>query len=207
VPTTNVIPGVSLVSPVNGAAATNRTLSWTYSANGGAAQTQYNVQVANDSGFTGIISTGPSSGGQTSAQIPSSAGLVYDNTYYWRVQVFNGNHWSAWSATWSFVFHGGPTATVASPVGAASTGSRTLTWTYHANGGPAQTGYKVELATDSNFGAILISTVFTWDPNGSYTIPGSTTLTDGAVYYWHVAVSDGYAGSPWSPSGSFTWAG
>ena len=88
-----------------------------------------------------------------------------------------------------------PVAAAYPPGGATS--SRTLTWT--ADGPWASSAaYHVDIATDSGFSSILVTSGdVTASAITSWTIPATTTLTDGTTYYWRVKAKS--AAGVWTP--------
>jgi RHS repeat-associated protein len=90
------------------------------------------------------------------------------------------------------------------PTAGAWTNSRTLSWAFADVAGLNQSSYRVEVATNSSFTSPIIDTGVQAGVATRYTIPTSTALTDGALYYWQVIGSNGSIWSPWV-SGSFHW--
>ncbi|WP_395063321.1 reprolysin-like metallopeptidase [Flavobacterium sp.] len=76
------LPNVTLNSPANNATAQSTSLSLSWTANPGA--TSYDVQVATDSGFTSIVSSG-----NVSTNVYNVSGLLQGTNYYWRVAPKN----------------------------------------------------------------------------------------------------------------------
>ncbi|WP_313804729.1 reprolysin-like metallopeptidase [Flavobacterium sp.] len=72
----------NLSTPANNAVGQNVSLNLTWAANSNASG--YNVEVATDSGFTNIISTGT-----TNTTSYTVSGLTEGTNYFWRVQPFN----------------------------------------------------------------------------------------------------------------------
>lgn len=95
-------PVATVVSPTGGAWTKSSTLSWTYNANGSSfAQTKYQAQISTSStDFSGTYlkaDSGVVSSSSTSWAAPTT-NLVNGTTYYWRVKVFDGYSWSAWTS-------------------------------------------------------------------------------------------------------------
>jgi len=74
------------------------TMGWAYSDPESDPQQQASVQVWTASGGTGTLLWSPATftGSSTSVSYTGEP-LVYGNTYYLRVKVFDGNNWSQWS--------------------------------------------------------------------------------------------------------------
>lgn len=99
-------PAATASNPTGGEWTKSSTLSWTYSGNGSSfSQTKYQAQISTSS--TDFSSTyleadsGVVSSSSTSWAAPAT-NLVNGTTYYWRVKVFDGHSWSAWSSAASF---------------------------------------------------------------------------------------------------------
>lgn len=108
--------------PTAGEWTKNRTLSWTYSDEDGAAQSHYQVQVDNNSDFSSILSqSGTVSSSTKSWNIPTSVSLTNGTTYYWRVKVKNGTGWSNWSSGASFKWDAAMTSFTSSAIDGAIT--------------------------------------------------------------------------------------
>jgi hypothetical protein len=201
---------VTVVSPVGGGWTIDRTLTWSYNANGGPAQAAVYVQIDTHPTFTAVDTWQSqwfslSSSGCT---IPAGVDLVGGTTYYWRVLANNGQTNSDWSASGSFRWATVPTATPVSPVNGARATSRVLTWAYNANGGPGQGGFILQISTHSDFGAIdIVDTGFTSSPYSSWTMPDGVWLANGTTFYWRVTVENDETGTPWSSTASFVWGG
>ena len=97
-----------------------------------------------------------------------------------------------------------PAATPTSPISANWTSSRTLSWSYYDQSAIGETSYAVTVATDSSFTSPIVSTGWVASAATSYSIPASTTLTDGTTYWWKVQVKAGTDVSAES-SASFKW--
>ena len=103
---TYAVPSASVVSPTGGAWTNSSLLDWTYADGGsGYGQTKYQAQVSTSSSTWSGGSLKADSGVVTSSATSWTAptgNLVNGTTYYWRVKVFDGHTWSAWSSVASF---------------------------------------------------------------------------------------------------------
>jgi hypothetical protein len=88
-------PAPVLASPVNGSSGVSASPTFTWNASTGA--TAYELQVANDAGFTSLAWDQANISG-TSFTV---SGLIKGATYYWRVSASNSGGSSAWSAAYS----------------------------------------------------------------------------------------------------------
>ena len=93
-----------------------------------------------------------------------------------------------------------PAASITAPLanGWLSASNPNVAWSYNGNGGPGQSQYQVQVASDSAFGTIVNDSGQVGGTGGtalSYAVP-SNLMTDGHTYYFRVQVSDG---TTWSP--------
>lgn len=210
-PTPYPVPSASPASPINGAWTTNRTLTWTYYSNGGPGQGCFRLQVSTSASFAvvDVVNSDVISSGSPTYAIPDGISLTIGTTYYWRVTVANGLIGSPWSATGSFNWGVVPGASPLSPVGGALTTSRTLYWTYYANGGPGQGCFRVQVSTSPDVAddVNIADSGVTCYSASNWTIPDGAYLAHGTTFYWHVTVANGIVGSAWSDTASFVWGG
>jgi hypothetical protein len=99
-------PVASVVSPTGGAWTNSSALDWNFSANGSSfSQTKFHAQVSTSSttwsGTALKANSGEVSSSATAWTAPTT-NLVNGTTYYWRVKVFDGHSWSAWTTAASF---------------------------------------------------------------------------------------------------------
>ncbi|GEM_PF-2200272 len=155
----------------------------------------YILQIAYDSLFTSLFFTG---GGitrlsQDLIELPAAT------WHYWRLRSVNGTDTSAWSTYWKFRTWGGePTPpTLVSP--ANDTTCYSLTPVLRWNAASGATSYRVQVATDLSFGAVV------FDSSG---ITGTSVTTRRllglTLYYWRVYATNTYGSSDWSSVRHFT---
>jgi hypothetical protein len=187
---TTILQTPTLISPTNGASSVTLTPLIDWSDVSGA--TSYNIQVANNSGFTSPIidlSSLPSS----QYQVPS--GLLQANTlYYWRASASNSNGTSAWATAWNFTTIASPnTPNLISPTNGSNI--LTLTPTLDWSDVTGATSYAVQVATDTNFINLAVNqsglTV------SQYTVT-SGVLTGNTTYYWRARAGNEAGPGPWS---------
>jgi hypothetical protein len=107
-PATPDVAAPALISPADGAAnvSLTPTLSWT----GPACATSYGLQVATDSGFTGLVVNQTALTGNS---YTINTTLLNSRTYYWRVNARFADQTSPWSTARSFTtLASGPTGTL-----------------------------------------------------------------------------------------------
>lgn len=181
------------VSPIDGAADVLIDHSIVWNASSGAAS--YQLQVSVSSSFATTV---VNQSGITTASF-AVTGLVNNTKYYWRVNAKNSAGTSAWSATRSYTTivaaPAGPT--LVSPANGAAGVAITPALSWIASIGAAT--YRVQLATDSSFAAIVV------DRSG---ITTPTTVVNGlsnlVTYYWRVCAVNVGGTSAWSGKRSFT---
>ncbi len=183
----------AIVSPKDSATGAPTTLTLIWNSAGGAAS--YFVQVASDTGFTGIV-TADSTLGDTAKLV---TGLSNNQTYYWRIRSQNPGGVSAWTAMKSFTtIVAAPVApTLNSPASGAVNQqlSLTLSWSTVSN---AST-YYLQVATDLAFADIVFKDSAVTDT--SMTVSG---LANGVLYYWRVMAQNQGGVSAWSNLSGFT---
>ena len=118
----SVFPAMSLTSPANNAInqPTALTLNWNTNLNANS----YDVQVATDTGFTNIISSG-----NVATLNYAVSGLLSNTNYYWRVLPKNSNCSGVYSSTFTFKTTLTACATIAStnvPIAISATGTPTI---------------------------------------------------------------------------------
>jgi hypothetical protein len=179
-------PTATAVSPISKAPA-NGLLKWSYTpGSSGASQKTYSLQVSWLASFATLAtSSAPASSTATSWQVP--AGYLGDNgIYYWRVKVYDGATWSAWSATATFL------SDITLPVWSTFTSSTGL--------GGAQYNFKWGMATDLNGIAGYDTFLQVVYQNGNWSSCNVTWPASGTVYVRTavpsktVTVPNGYCG-------------
>lgn len=169
------------------------TLSW-YPVTG---TVTYQLQVATDSLFAGLIfnQSGLTS---TSRQIGP---LSYYTIYYYRVNATNSNGTSYWSQFFKFTTQLPPTAppapTLASPANGA-TGVPTIPVVYW-NESSTATSYRLQVSVVSTFASV------DQDVSGiQMTSKVLATLSNSTTYYWRVNATNATGTSSWSSVWHFT---
>ncbi len=192
------IPGPSLVSPANNT--TVYTPQPTFTWNRVDLFTEYLIEISEDSAsfttlFWGVNVNG--SGATVSYTTPAS--LSQGHVYYWRVAAYDeefhrGDNSPVWCVHYSI-----PGPNLVSPANNTTTNTPRPTFTWSQIGSFSL--YSFQISVDSPafttlFLDVNVSSAWVTVP---YTIP--TSLAEGHVYYWRVAVydGDGYLGE-YSPA-------
>jgi hypothetical protein len=185
----------TLVSPAVGATgvALSPTLSW----NSAARALDYQLQVASDSLFAGLIFN-QSGLTATSRQVGP---LQYSTSYHWRVNARNDTGTSLWSIIRKFTIMvpttAPPTPTLIAPSNLATNVgvSPVVSW----NASSTASSYRVQVSTVSSF-AVLVQ-----DHTGlQMTSKVLSTLANSTTYYWRVSATNAYGTSGWSSAWRFT---
>lgn len=179
---TTVPTPFNITSPANGAAGIGLTptLFWQSSAG----TTTYRVQVATDAGFTAIVYDNTSVSGSSVSLVVPSGSLVGGTTYFWRVIAQNVNGTTtATNAPFSFTTTAPTAFTMVTPSDTAAGISLTptMTWTDST----AEANYRLQIATDVNFTAMVFENQTINANVTSLTVPGGT-LSGGTQYFWRV---------------------
>jgi len=180
-----------LISPADGATgvALNPTLSWSAVS----FASSYRIQVATDSGFSSVILD------QTQTSTSAAPSLAVSTTYYWHVRAQNATGNSAYAATRSFTTSPPPAPSspaLTAPANGASDQSITPTLSWSA--AATATSYRVQVATDAGFGAVV------YDQSGLTSLSTIPTLSNGTLYHWHVNASNAGGTSAYSGTRTFT---
>jgi hypothetical protein len=185
-------PAPSLLTPVNGAANQNVSLSLVWAPVADALS--YRVQVALSPAFTATVFD--QAGLTGSSQ--SLTGLANATTYYWRANATDTTT-GAWSGVWSFVTvvtaPGAPA--LLSPKNGTLTAPLNVNFSWSTVGSAAS--YQVEVSTDAAFG----STVFS-QPGLTSASASASGLVNAASYYWRANASDAGGVGPWSGVWTFS---
>lgn len=188
-----VVEKTDLSSPANGITdqQLNITLQW-QSASGASS---YRVQVSLSPSFASTLSD-QSGINSTSHDVGP---LEREKIYYWRVRGSFLGIDGAWSDTWSFGTIPNPpvSPTLSSPANISIDQPTTLAIAWNST--PKASGYRVQIASDSQFASMLRDT----------TIGTSTTLTVQNLgreteYFWRVQASNAGGTSAWSSAYRFT---
>lgn len=157
-------------------------------------QTDYQVQVSTNGGFTGIIADSTTlNGGTTLAgpslswTVPGSVTLTPSTTHWWRVRAKDGKVWSPWSAGASFVPIPAPIlADIESPAeGGVAQGVVTITGTA---AGTAFTAYSLQYQAGCTPGGTLVDIG---------TNPVTTPVTGGTLGAWDTTTPTPLADGPY----------
>ena len=184
-----------LVAPVNRASDVGLTpsLDW----NGAAGL--FNLEIAEDGGFSSIVYSSTGSITVTEHTVP--AGILDNNTaYFWRVSGSDANGTGPWSTAWSFtteVAAAPPAPPVLIDPADDATGvmlTPTLEWRGSAD------DFDLEVATDNSFTTIEFSAS---GPDSDVTI-SSGVLDNQTLYFWRVRGSNAFGAGGWSDIFSFT---
>jgi len=180
---------------VTSVTATSATLSW-QSVPGA---TSYQIEVAIDSKFHSVATSGSTS--STSIEV---SGLAGGMSYLWHVRSDNGKKVSDWKEGSSFITEQAQVvvqAPVAPSLVSPSNNARdvpadvTLSWGSVAGAD----SYRIQISTNNDFVATVV------DNGGlqttSFTVAG---LAAGTRYYWRVSATNAAGTSPWSSTRTFT---
>jgi hypothetical protein len=182
---------------VTSVTATSAAFSW-QSVPGAAS---YQVEVATDSKFHSVASSGSTS--STSIDVN---GLAGGTTYLWHVRADNGKKESDWKEGASFATEPAE-AVVQAPVapGLVSPSNNakdipadvTLSWS-SVEGADS---YRIQISTDANFASTV-----TDEAGLTATSFGASGLSQGAKYHWRVSAANAGGTSPWSSKRALTVA-
>jgi len=180
-------------SPTNGSVNVPVSQNLTWNISTGA--TSYMVEVATDSLFSNIILN--DSGLTTTTQ--STGTLLNNASYFWRVSAKNTGGSSPFSTVWKFTtIPAIPAApTLVSPAQLASNIALSTSLSWNAVSGA--TSYRVQLATDSLFTAIIVN-----DSGLITTSQAIGPLTNNTTYYWRVNATNAGGTSAYSTIFKFT---
>jgi hypothetical protein len=187
-----------LISPANGA--TNVTVPLTMTWNTSSGATSYNLQVSTSSIFSSVVID--ESGLTSTSYIATSAQLLGNTQYFWRVSATNASGTSAWSTVWNY------TTGLAIPIAPLliaplnnSTGVSLfplLDWN-NVNGA---TSYAVQVSTDSNFTTLIINQ--SGFSASQYQVSSANNLQYNTLYYWRARAGNSAGYGPWSTKWHFT---
>ncbi|MFA5794029.1 MAG: DUF2341 domain-containing protein [Candidatus Brocadiia bacterium] len=150
----------------------------------------YILQVATSSDFASPVVS--QSGIAANSFQPGS--LLNNTLYYWKVKAVNNGGQSDWSSYRRFktVIS---TPTLVSPANEATGVALSPTVEWGASFGV--TSYRINIATDSGFGNIIVN-------QNSVVTSYAAALSSGVTYYWRVSAANAEGISPWSTARSFT---
>ncbi|TLY32678.1 MAG: hypothetical protein E6K56_02590, partial [Ignavibacteria bacterium] len=182
-----------LSSPGNGAVnqSTSPALQW----NPATGATSYHVQLATDSLFSSIVLDDSTVAGTSRQAGPLSSNSIY----FWRVSAKNSGGTSAYSGVWNFTTGIAPPTAPAlvSPVSGSTNQPTTLTLSW--NSSPTAASYRVQVATDSLFTALVLD-----DSTVATTSRQVSSLSNSTLYYWHVSAKNTGGSSGFSSAWNFT---
>ncbi|HYQ86108.1 MAG TPA: S8 family serine peptidase [Bacteroidota bacterium] len=183
----------TLLSPGNGTVnqPTSPTLQWNPA--GGA--TSYRVQLATDSLFASIVLDDSTVAGTSRQAGPLSS----NSTYFWRVSAKNSGGTSAYSTVWNFTtgIAPPPAPTLVSPANGSTNQPTTLTLSW--NSSATATSYRVQVASDSSFTALVLD-----DSTVTTTSRQVSSLSNSTLYYWRVGAKNAGGSSGFSSTWNFT---
>lgn len=183
-------PAVPVLSaPADGATGQSLTPALSWGSVLGA--TVYRVQLASDAGFTSILADTVTAA--TSYAVYT--GLTNFTQYYWQVKAFDGTDSSAFSAAFSFRTEL-DVPVLAAPANNATAQSLTPALSWGSVTGA--TGYRVQLATDVAFTAIIKDTVTAGLGYNVY-----APLANYTGHYWRVKAVDGVEEGAYSAAFAF----
>jgi len=181
-------------------------ISWQYHDEGSAPQQSYRVQVGTDNEWSvaELWDLGPVSGTDTAVAYAGGT-LVDGQTYYVRVQVYNGTQWSSWKLA-QFRMNSQPSVPGGlAPDGMAGEGSATPVIQCSAASDPEGDSltYNFQVYSDSLM-SVLVAETSGWPAvSGSAAWTVSPALSDDQEYFWRAQANDGFESGSWSPGASF----
>ncbi len=187
----------TLVSPADGGNVPGTSINFQWNLVSGA--TDYQLQIATDSGFSNLVFDQELNGVFNSVNISPLA----DNglTYWWRVRAENGMGWGDWSAEWSVT--NGPSAapatpTLISPADMADIPGTSVTLQWNA---PRAADIQLQVSIESAFNAPFLDQQL----GGPFIGLNLSSLPDdGTIFYWRVRGWNSLGWSNWSDSREFT---
>ncbi|MCL4253599.1 MAG: hypothetical protein KJ043_07465, partial [Anaerolineae bacterium] len=168
------LPAPTLIAPANAFSTTNFNVNFSWNAVPDA--TQYQIQIATDSGFTNIVHD------HILAGTTYNYALSNSGTYYWRVRALNTIKFGLWSASRQFTIQPLPAPTLIAPADMLVTTDTNLTFSWNSVSGATQ--YQIQIATDSGFTNIIHNHTLA-STSYNYTLPGQ------GRYYWRVRANGG----------------
>lgn len=195
--TTNSAPSAPGQPTVSGLQHDRVTLAWSApSSTGGAALSQYQVQVARNSGFTTGLQTQTQS---ASSRTHTFTGLLRGTGHFARVRASNAVGWGSWSSVRTFTTADVPSTPAKPTVTNVEVDQATVNWAAPSDGGMPITGYHVQVSLDAGFtqlvrsqsvSAATLSLVF-------------TDLDPGVVHFVRVRAVNAAGNGPYSPTADF----
>jgi len=161
---------------------------------GGVAITNKQLQIATNSTFTNLVYDNT-----TTAASVAVSGLTIATTYYVRTRPYNSVGWGNWSPLSQFTTSAvPPSQPVAPSVGSITQDSASATWSAPSSGGSTITSYDIQIATNSDFTAGLVTT------NVTTLSKNFTELTPGTNYWVRVRANNAIGSGPYSTATAFT---
>ena len=179
----------TLLAPADNALIKELTPLLDWSQSSGAAFDHYQIQLADNSDFTGAVDV-DIAGVSNHAYTPT-VDLIPDTKYYWHVRSWNtGGDYSAWSAVRTFREAMLPPGLIA-PIGGATVGSRkpVLDWDDVTDA----TNYKLQVSLNSSFTSLVLNLNVT---DSTYT--PVVNLAANKLFYWRVKALGPNGPSAWS---------
>lgn len=195
--TSSYAPSAPGLPSITALTQTTANVHWTAPDNGGSPLSGFHIQVDDVAGFSSPLLDTTASATDT---VKPVTGMQLNTTYYTRVRTWNGNGYSGWSPTRSFLTAAGP-PNAPGGMGAVNVkqDSATISFAAAVTNGTPVTQYRVMVAEQQNFAAAY------WDaivPSGdrSDDVPG---LIPNTLYYARVAANSAAGWGPWSAVISF----
>ena len=183
-----------LMLPPNGSV--NQPVSPALFWNTASTATNYDLQVATDTGFAQKVVPDDTTMTDTFKNV---TGLLNSTTYYWRVRSKNIGGWSGWSTVWNF------TTIIAAPAApllvtpANGSLNEPVSPVLYWNTSNTATNYDLQVATDPGFAQKIIPD----DTTLTDTFKNVTGLLNSTQYYWRVRAKNIGGWSGWSSVWSF----
>lgn len=175
--------------------ATNQALDVKLAWNAASGATQYDVQVATDSGFQTLVMN---RSGVTASSVTAAA-LQHNTTYVWRVRSVGSGGASTWSTSFSFTTRpaAAPDAiTLSIPADNATNQALDVSLQWQA--AASATTYHVQVATDMAFATLLVD-----QADLTTTAHNLSNADYEATYFWRVRGQGAGGVGAWSPARSF----
>jgi hypothetical protein len=183
-----------LISPENGA--NNVSINPSFDWNDVIGATGYTMQISIDNSFLSGVSTF-----NLTNSNHTISGLMYDNTFYWRVKATENNNESPWSTVWSFTTE---IQTLDAPILISPENNAididSLSVEFEWNEVSDANTYTIEISPDESF-----TDLFYTETTANLSITKGD-FSCGTVYYWRVNATNSSITSNWSEIRQFTIA-
>jgi hypothetical protein len=179
--------------------------SFLYTSPASTALKSYHLTITNSGGGLvydfGSINDSSASGTTISGTVPGGANLQYGNSYIFNVVVVDNSNITGPTGTSSFSIASLPTATPISPVGNATVGTHTptFTWGFNDTNGYTQQSYQIKVYNNGT-GALIKNTGVVSSAATSYTLSGASVAYSTTIRWTIQVVNTGGLASGFSAS-------